>query len=343
MVDMPTQPVAHLELRFDMRRPAWTGVTEKALYESCLEMCAWSEDNGFESVTLAEHHITDDHYMSSPIVLGSSVAARTTRLAIRMIILAPFYNPLRLVEDLRQLAVISGGRSLPVISCGYRKVEFEAYGARREDRLIAIDEVFELARQAESGAPFSYRGRAISNLSPAPDTPLRMLMGASFPRVARRAAHNGADGVSPNIDALFDIYREEIVKLGKPDPGPFPVTAARYVHVAEDVEEGWREIGPHLLYWVNSYKGYTQDLGGGSLLSFAASGDVGALRASDDYMVVTPAQLVDHMNAIDRDTIYQFWPLMAGLDPALGWKSLKLLQEKVLPNVRIGQNFRPLY
>ena len=337
------QHAAHLELRFDLRRPAWTQIPSKTLYDTCLDMCAWAEDNGFESVTLAEHHMTDDHYMSSPVVMGGAVAARTRRLAVRMIILAHFYNPLRLVEDLRQLAVISGGRSLPVISGGYRQVEFAGYGARREDRLNAIDEVFELARQAESGQPFHYRGRQITNLSPAPDEPLRMLMGASFPRIARHAAHNGADGVSPNVDALFDVYRAELVKIGKEDPGPYPVTAARYVHVAADVDQGWREIGPHLLHWVNSYKSYTQDLGGGAILSFDASEDVAALRASGDYMVVTPAQLVAHMKAVDRDTVYQFWPLMAGLDPELGWKSLKLVRDEVLPHVHVRQDFRPLY
>ncbi|KXU33847.1 hypothetical protein A0J57_04200 [Sphingobium sp. 22B] len=343
MAKQEDKPAAHLELRFDMRRPDWTHIPKKALYDASLSMCAWAEDNGFESVTLAEHHLTSDHYMCSPAVMAGAVAARTERLAIRMIILAPFYNPLRLVEDLRQLAVISGGRTLPVISGGYREVEFAAYGARREDRLNIIDEVIDLARKAEAGGPFRYRGRSIDNLSPAPEEPLRMLMAASFPRVARRAAQNGADGVSPNIDALFDVYREELRKLGKPDPGPFPVTAARFVHVVSDVDQGWEEVGPHLLHWVNSYKSFTKEIGGGAILSFDNSDDIDALRRNNDYMIVTPSQLAEHMNAMEQDTVYQFWPLMAGLDPALGWKSLRLLQEQVIPNVRVRQNFRPLY
>lgn len=341
--DEKTSATAHFDLNFDMRRPDWAEPSKKELYDAAIAMCSWGEDNGFESVSLAEHHLTDDHYISSPLIMAGAVASRTERLVIRMIVLASFYNPLRLVEDLRMLHVMSGGRTLPVISGGYRVPEFNAYGVRREDRLNAIDEVFEIARKAEQDKPFIYRGREIERLTPTPDEPMRMLMGGSFARVVRRAVYNGADGVSPNIAALFDVYRDELVKAGKSDPGPFPVYAAHFVHVVSDIDEGWREVGRHLQHWVNSYKNYTMDIGGGKVLDFGKSDDIAALREDPNYMIVTPEQFVEHINGIERDTIYRFWPLMAGLAPDLGWKSLKLVQEQVLPYVNVQQNFRPFY
>jgi alkanesulfonate monooxygenase SsuD/methylene tetrahydromethanopterin reductase-like flavin-dependent oxidoreductase (luciferase family) len=333
----------HLELLFDMRLPEWVKTNKAELYETAIEMCDWADGNSFESVTLAEHHMVEDHYLSSPLILASAIASRTRRILLRTILLAPFYEPLRLAEELQLLQIISRGRLLPVVSGGYRPAEFDMFGARRENRLAIIDEAIDVIRKAGTGLPFRYRGRCIDRITPVPDEPLRVLMGGSFPRVIRRAAHNGADGVSPNVDSLFDEYRDELRRSGKPDPGSFPTTGPRFIHVVRDVERGWEQIGPHLLHFTNSYRNFVRDIGDGTVIKFEKSSNIEDLKTNPLYLVATPEGLLRAVAGMGSNVILKFWPLMAGLNCDSGWESLELLKAEVMPYLNCVTNTEVFY
>ncbi|RYD88936.1 MAG: LLM class flavin-dependent oxidoreductase, partial [Sphingomonadales bacterium] len=207
----------HFELFFDLRAPAWTGRSVCDTYNDAADICAWVDDRQFESVTIGEHHMVDDHYISAPLIMCGAFAARTKQLRLKPILLASFYEPIRLAEELNVLQVLSRGRVVPVISGGYRKVEFDLFGKRPSDRLSAVDEVIEVLRASRAGEPFHYRGRAVPRITPVPEHPLPILMAATYPRIARHAAGNGADGLAPNASVLFAEYAKEVVRLGRPD------------------------------------------------------------------------------------------------------------------------------
>ena len=87
-------------ISFDMRAPDF-GAPAKDLYAAALDQCAWADELGFDFVGIGEHHATDDGYLPSPIVFASAVAARTRHILLRpSVLLAPFYDPLKLAEDL---------------------------------------------------------------------------------------------------------------------------------------------------------------------------------------------------------------------------------------------------
>jgi alkanesulfonate monooxygenase SsuD/methylene tetrahydromethanopterin reductase-like flavin-dependent oxidoreductase (luciferase family) len=44
-------------------------------------------------------------------VLASAVGARTQRLALSLILILPFYDPVRLAEDVAVLGIFSAGRA----------------------------------------------------------------------------------------------------------------------------------------------------------------------------------------------------------------------------------------
>ena len=48
--------MANVMLRFDMRQPEITTVSQADLYQAAIEMCAWGDGNGIGSVHLSEHH-----------------------------------------------------------------------------------------------------------------------------------------------------------------------------------------------------------------------------------------------------------------------------------------------
>ena len=96
-------------VRFDMRAPAF-GAPTSVLYAAACDMSAWAESHGCIAAVLCEHHGSDDGYLPSPIVLASAIAARTERLLLSLVVILPFYEPVRLAEDLAVLDIISGGR-----------------------------------------------------------------------------------------------------------------------------------------------------------------------------------------------------------------------------------------
>jgi len=62
-------------------------------------------------------------------LMGTMAAARTKRLRIGMAVsLAPFYNPLRLAEEVALLDVLSGGRVNWGAGRGFERSEFAAFG-----------------------------------------------------------------------------------------------------------------------------------------------------------------------------------------------------------------------
>jgi hypothetical protein len=59
--------------------------------------------------------------------------------------------------------------------------------------------------------------------------------------------------------------------------------------------------------------------------------DVSALRASGVYRVMTPDECITAARQLGHDSKIEFHPLVGGLDPALGWASLRLFEHEVMP------------
>jgi alkanesulfonate monooxygenase SsuD/methylene tetrahydromethanopterin reductase-like flavin-dependent oxidoreductase (luciferase family) len=334
-----------LELTFDLRLPAWATAARTDLYRAALDICAWADEHGFQATSIGEHHTTDDGYLTSPLVLASAIAARTKKLQLRMILLAPFYNPLRLVEDLHVLEILSDGRALPVISGGYRPAEFDMYGIRLEDRLNVMEETVELIKNASTGEPFKYRGRRIDCVSPVPQRPIRVLMGGSFERVLRRAAHTRADGVRPADYKHTEWYRDELRKLGKPDPGPVPTYGPTYLHVTRDPEKTWEQVGRHVFHWTQSYAKYSAERNRSGQMSAAYVGgdNVDALKSNPNFQIVTPEQCLEYAATYGPSDILRLAPLAGGIDPQLAWENIDLFEKEVLPHLQVSFNPRLVY
>ena len=121
-------------MRFDMRAPVG-GAATTDLYAAAIEMAAWSETRGCVAAIISEHHTSEDGYLPSPMLLASAIAARTDHLFISIAAaLLPFYDPIRLAEDMNVLDIISSGRVSYVFGIGYRAEEFEQYGLDMKQR-----------------------------------------------------------------------------------------------------------------------------------------------------------------------------------------------------------------
>src|SRR5262245_46012056 len=140
-----------LALRYDMRAPSF-GAPPAALYRAAVEMSAWGDRLGFDTVYIAEHHGADDGYCPSPIVLGSAIAGATSHVVIHLSALLPvMHNPIRLAEDLAVLDLVSGGRTALTLGLGYRPHEYAMFGVRKSQRVAVFDRTVEIMSQAGTG------------------------------------------------------------------------------------------------------------------------------------------------------------------------------------------------
>lgn len=174
-----------------MRAPAF-GAPATDLYAAAIDMSAWAERHGGVAAVLCEHHGSEDGYLPAPLILGAAIAARTERLALSLVVIVAFHDPVRLAEDMALLDVISRRRAIYVLGLGYRPEEFEHFGLDAAQRGRLADDKVELLRQLLTGRPVSHHGRHIV-VSPPPRTPggpVLMWGGASL-AAARRAGRYG--------------------------------------------------------------------------------------------------------------------------------------------------------
>ena len=320
-------------LRYDLRRPPFATATASQLAQAAIEQCEWADRLGFTTVTLSEHHGSPDGYTPSPLVLGGAIAARTHQLRILLAaLIVPLHDPLRLAEDIAMLDVISNGRVIPLVSAGYVEAEFAAFGKKLSDRKQAMDEIVPFLEQAFTGEPFEWKGRTV-RVTPRPVQRPRppIFVGGASKAAARRAARVG-DHFVPTTPALFDVYREERRKLGKPDPGPLSKGTGNFLWVAEDPDAAWEVIAPHAMHETNAYGEWMQQAGlGEENATYKIYDDPDALRAAGDYAVVTPDELIETARGMGPMDSILLHPLVGGIHPDFSWECLRLVEKKVLP------------
>ena len=320
-------------LRYDMRQPVFSSTPRADMYAAAIEQCAWGEKNGIGSVHLSEHHGSEDGYCPSPLVFAAAIAARTEHLMMYIsALIAPLHDPVQLAEDLVVLDHISRGRVFPVLSGGYREEEFRSVGKTLAERKTYMDEIGPFLEQAWQGETFQHGERTVT-ITPTPHSQPRppILMGGSSRPAARRAARH-ADFFIPSGPEIFEMYREELKALGKPDPGPMPQAPSTVHFLAEDPDAYWAQIAPHVQHETNMYAKWAGKAGVHS--PYRHCDDTDELRASGAYQVLTPDQLIDLARGMVAAQPIMFHPLCGGIAPELAWSSLQLFADRVLPVLR---------
>jgi alkanesulfonate monooxygenase SsuD/methylene tetrahydromethanopterin reductase-like flavin-dependent oxidoreductase (luciferase family) len=311
-------------LRFDMRAPAW-GAPAADLYAAAIDMCVWAETRGAIVAVLSEHHGADDGHLPSPLILASAIAARTKHL---MILLAavpiPLCEPVRLAEEMAVLDLISKGRVMYALGIGHRSEEYEHFGLSMATRGKVADEILDVLDDLLHGETVEYRGRRVRVTPPcmSVDGPAMMIAGGSR-AAARRAATHGLGFISQTDSPRLKEFYESECRAAGHEPGSvqFPVPGApTAAFVADDVEEAWKLLGPHLVHdavTAASYRPYDD-----SVASITRADTVATLREEQGpYRIFTPDEAADY---ICSGRPLPLHPLCGGIPPDVAWRYLEL-------------------
>ena len=214
-----------------------------------------------------------------------------------------------------------------MLAGGYSPTEFDAFGVSLGDRARIMDEGFDLILRALSGERFMANGREVY-VRPLPTRDSREIVygGGGSPASAKRAARFGLS-MWPMNDSIIPHYEAECEKLGK-EPGLF-IRGANSVYVTDDPERGWDEIGPHILYYMQSYAKWSSDPKT-STSPLHGLDTIEKIRAAGVTKVVTPEEAI----VIGRAGPLGLQPLIGGLNPDIGWKSFEMFVDKVLPHIK---------
>ncbi len=317
-------------IHHDLRSPEF-GTSRAVLYAEALAMTEWADARGCPRVVISEHHGSPDGYLPSPFVFAGGVAARTEQIRIMLSALVlTLRDPIATAEDVAVLDLMSGGRVELTVVPGYVREEFEMFAVPFEQRGALFEEKLEVLLGALSGDVVAREGARFT-VTPGPVQRPRpfVIVGGAAPK---RAARLG-DAFLPAVadPALGEAYVAECRRLGKGDGILLWPDGPMWVFVTDDPDRSWAELGPHALHESNSYGKWAAAVPGAS--PFTPAHDLAELQASGRYAVVTPEECVQLARRLDPRAALILKPLVAGIDPAIGWRSLELFVDQVAPHL----------
>ncbi|MGE3690304.1 MAG: LLM class flavin-dependent oxidoreductase [Novosphingobium sp.] len=320
---------------FDMRAPDW-GTPRAELYKAAVEMAEFADSIGISSINLMEHHGSEDGYLPQPFTLASAMAAVTKQIHFSLgAVILPLHDPVMVAEQIAILDLISQGRCRVIFGAGYVPFEFAMFQTSTKDRAKRLDAGIEIILRSLRGERFEFEGRPIF-IRPLPTRdPADIIMaGGAVPASARRAARFDI-GLGPMNPEIVDIYLAECERLGqKPRTYFRPVPGMPLgVHLCEDPEQGWQAIERHAVHVITEYAKWAEQEGDASNSPFKGLTDPAVLRQAGLFAAWTPDMLLEKLAVLPDHGTISFQPLLGGLSPEEGWKSLKLL-EQVQPKMK---------
>ena len=108
-----------------------------------------------------------------------------------------------------------------------------------------------------------------------------------------------------------------------------PAAPSTVTFVADDPDQYWDSIAPHLMHETNMYAQWAEQA---QVFSpYRHHDDPQSLRDSGAYKVYTPTDLIETARGMIQAQPIQFHPLCGGIAPDLAWQSLHLFADQVLP------------
>ena len=320
------------------------------------------EPLGFDSIWATEHYGSAYSMQPNPLQYLSYWAGRTNRVDVgTAVIVAPWWNPVRLAHEISMLDILLKGRRLHLgIGRGIAPHEYASLGYPIEESHKYFYDVINTIKAADGAERFSFKGD-IYDIPPTSIRPQARHKGdltknikVAFTTEAsgRLAAQNGLgqlfvagdnrDDMTSQVQRFNKIRHE----LGLPPDQPTTLLWMYCAETESEAEEGWEYFynqltaaQHHYFEWnnpgfdgINGYEEYlkrqTADVG---------AADAGFAARRDTQPIGTPDQIIERIQAIQDSmsvetvVVHVFY---GGMPRDKAEKSLRLFAEKVLPYVQ---------
>ena len=223
------------------------GTGDAELYQEVVADCRLGQALGYESVWMIEHHFTDYFPTPRPLVFIGHIAALCPGLGLgTCVTVTPWYNPLRLAEELAMLSILSPGPLHIGMGRGTAPVEYEAFDIDMEEAHARFREAWEIIGQALTGEKFTYEGeflrvpRAV-NIRPRPRRDKIHFYGAiGSPQSGAIMAELGLPPLSIGNfplhiqDRIMTAWRDGVAARGIDVPGAKPIVLCCFVADSDD-------------------------------------------------------------------------------------------------------------
>ncbi|GJF22592.1 MULTISPECIES: LLM class flavin-dependent oxidoreductase [Streptomyces] len=321
------QHTVDVGLLFDLRNPDQWHRPRAAHYAQTLELCEEADRRGVGGLWFTEHHLFEDGYLPQPLTFAAAVAARTRNARIgTSVVLPALHHPVDLAEQAALVDLISGGRLELGLGAGYRRPEYDLFGApfgrrfRHTEQNIA--EILRLWRDKE--------------ITPAPlQDPPPVWGGFYGPRGARIAGRLGL-GLLHISRTGYEHYLKGLAEGGHA-PDTARVGDLLPIILSRDPEAAWQRIGPHLLHQVNSYRqGALQGTGqdGPPPLTLEDLRDPDAEDTRGLLDILTPEDAAARIRDLTAGLPVRhliFWASIAGMPDDLVTENVELITEQLPP------------
>lgn len=321
----PTSPATHERFRQNLaamppgafiERPMGAYTAEEQA-RNLIEVAAAARAAGLDALLTGDNHVMNPAYAASfsPLPTIARLMSVTGDMSVGVVMLAPFYHPLLLAEQIATLAAFAEGPLIVTFVLGGRAQQFEAFGMHERSRVGRLEEVATVVRALLAGERVTHHGRYYTlegaTISPLPRVPVEIWLGGTVPASAERAGRlgdawlTGQNATRDDLVQQLAIYQEAAARAGRT---PQPVLR-RDIYVGESDDDA-RAVVAQVL--AEGYRG----------------------TGFDQLLVGSPTTVVQHL----RDYRAMGFPYVMVRhivgDHALMLRSFALIGREVIPPIR---------
>lgn len=224
--------------------------TSHQILRDAVEQTRLADELGFGAAWFAEHHFSNYGLCSSPLTMIAHCAAVTRRIRLGSgIVVAPLYQPARLIADVAMVDQLSNGRLNLGIGSGYQHFEFERFGVSLETAKQRTLEMLDMLQLGLTEPKFSYDGEfykqpmsAISQRAvqqPMPPLWITSVDPTFLARAVRGGHHvfvSGGDGGLEKLQQTRGLI-DRISRTEGKDPAKVPVGLLRAAFASDNPAE----------------------------------------------------------------------------------------------------------
>jgi alkanesulfonate monooxygenase SsuD/methylene tetrahydromethanopterin reductase-like flavin-dependent oxidoreductase (luciferase family) len=330
--------------------------------EETIAMGELVEPLGFDSIWATEHYGSAYSMQPNPLQWLAYWAGKTSRVDVgTAVVVAPWWNPVRLAHEISMLDVLLRGRRLHLgVGRGVAPHEYASLGVPIEESHTYFYDVVNAIRAADGAERFTFDGQVFkippTTVRPQArhkgDLTTRIKAAFSTQKSARLAAEHGlgqmfvANDDVESMTAGVNQFNQIRAELGLPPDQPTTLLWMYCAETPEEAEEGWRyyhnqvsAAQHHYFEWNNpgfaGVKGYEEYVGKHSADVGLADATMAVQRRTQP--IGTPDEIIRRIKAVqaainlDMLVVHVFY---GGMSPDKAERSLRLFAREVLPAVQ---------